>query len=277
MSTNKELFQSTTQGSKLNKVSEQVGFDVPVEFAKLPSKGVLYPPDHPLSGEIEVELKAMTAKEEDILTNQALLRKGTAINELLKSCLLNKTINPDTLLLGDRNALMIAIRITGYGADYEADVTCEHCGEKSNAHFNLSNLAIKPLLAAPLAPHTNLFSFELPLCKKTVQFKLMTGVDDAAMDAEEAAQKKAGIHQDSFVTRMLYHSIVAFDGVTDREKIRQIVNNLRAGDSQALRKYMVKIRPDVDMTQAFSCDKCGESSEVSIPLGASFFWPDFNK
>jgi hypothetical protein len=277
MSTNKELFQSSTQGTKLNKVSEQVGFDVPVEYAKLPSKGVLYGVDHPLANEVEVEFKAMTAKEEDILTNQALLRKGTVLNELLKSCILNKTIQPGTLLLGDRNALMIAIRITGYGADYEAEVTCPGCSEKTTSNFNLSNLAIKPLSGTPVAPNQNLFSFELPLCKKTVQFKLLTGDDDATMDAEEAQAKKLGTSSDAFVTRMLFHSIVSFDGVTDRDKLRQIVNNLRAGDSKALRTHMMKIRPDVDMSQSFSCDKCGDTSEVNIPLGASFFWPDFSK
>jgi hypothetical protein len=93
-------------------------FKFPTEEIELPSKGLVYPNDNPLSSG-KVEMKYMTAKEEDILTNQAYIRKGTVLDKLLKSLIIDKKINIDDLIVGDKNSLLIASRILGYGKEYK--------------------------------------------------------------------------------------------------------------------------------------------------------------
>lgn len=260
---------------KIESISKEVGYDIPIEAVSLPSKGLLYTPDHPLYNEKDVEIKALSAKEEDLLTNTSLIKKGTLYNELMKSCLINKSVNPDDLLMGDRNAIMIGLRITGYGAQYEAKVSCPSCDQVCEHAFDLSQLKLKPVGATPLAANSNLFSFTLPVSKLEVKFKLLTGKDDRDMDQEAERLKKAGMG-DNAVTRLLRQSIVEFNGVTERDKLVYMIQNMRAGDSSALRQHISKIRPDVEMSQMFVCASCGTESEVEIPIGIRFFWPSYS-
>ena len=88
----------------------------PTEVVDLPSKGKLYPPDSPLASGT-IEMKYMTAKEEDILTNQNYIEKGIVIDKLLQALIVDKTIDYNELLVGDKNALLIAARILGYGKE----------------------------------------------------------------------------------------------------------------------------------------------------------------
>ena len=155
---------------------------VPTDAVPLPSKGIVYPQQSPLHMAEIVEIRSMTAHDEDILTSRALLKQGKAISTLLRSCLVNKLIDPDDMLVGDRNAVLIAIRVTGYGADYEAEVVCPRCDENSKHVFDLSRLEIKPLSAAPVEPGRNEFEFELPKTKRKIRFKLQTGGDDSSGD-----------------------------------------------------------------------------------------------
>jgi len=259
---------------KLESVEKKTGLEIPVESVKLPSKGILYSSDNPLFNEDQVEIRCMTAREEDILTSTALIKNGTVMSKLMESCLMNKTIDPDSLLTGDRNAILIAIRITGYGPDYTVKVDCPDCKEEFEKDFTLNKLKIKPLGAQPLQSNLNLFSFMLPMCKKEVQFKLLTGADEAEITKINERKKKLGSQIDNSVTLRLMQAIVSIDGETDKQKLSYIINNLRAGDARALRKYIADISPSVDMKQWTKCTKCGEEVEVDIPLGLSFFWPD---
>ena len=258
----------------VNVMKEEFGFETPVDLVPLPSQGLIYTRESGFHGKESVQVRAMTAKEEDILTSRALIKKGTVITELIKSCLVDKTLDVNVLTSGDRNALMTALRVTGYGAEYNAEVSCPACGFKQKKEFSLAELPIKRLEISPVTPGANLFSFDLPVSKKTVHFKFLTGKDENEMSVIQERQKKQGSKVDSLVTTRLMHSIVSIEGVTDKNKINTFIRNMPARDSLALRKHIDNNEPGIEMKSWMVCDSCDEHSEVSLPLGANFFWPD---
>jgi hypothetical protein len=252
------------------------GLDLPVERVPVPSLGLTYGAGHPLSGMDVVEIRGMTAREEDILSNRALLKKGTVITELIRSSLIDRTIDPSSLLNGDRNALMVAIRITGYGADYEAEIECSDCQHKGPQTFNLAELPIRRLSLRPIAEGQNAFEFVLPFTRKQVQFRFLTGRDEEDMLAAQQQQKKLGLGDvdSTNVTANLTRSIISIAGVTDRQKIRTFVSSMMpARDSLALRTYMRENEPGIVMRQSVTCKNCGLSEEVEMPIGVRFLWP----
>lgn len=255
-------------------MKDDFGFEIPVESIPLPSKGITYPSDSPLHNCETVDVRAMTAREEDILTSRALIKKGTVISELIKSCLVDKRIDVSQLLSGDRNALMVALRVTGYGADYNVEVDCPACGTKSKQTFNLSELELKSLDLDPVEPGTNLFETMLPATKKKVRFKFLTGADEEEILTIQERKKKAGGMGDNVVTTRLQFSIVAIEGKTDKNLINSFIRNMPARDSLHLRNHIDKHEPGIDMTSHMDCPSCSETSEVRIPLGVTFFWPN---
>jgi hypothetical protein len=261
------------QTTAAGQVQKDFGLEIPVETVPLPSGGRVYPVNSTLHGRETVEIRAMTAREEDILTSRALLKKGTVISELIKSCLTDKSINPTDLLIGDRNALMVAIRITGYGPEYDAEVECNECQNKAPRSFNLGELPIKRLEIGPVAEGQNLFEFLLPYSKKTVRFKFLTGRDEEEIMTTAEKQKKLGLQGEQGVTTNLLYSIVSIDGIDDRGKIAGFVRMMPARDSLALRNYVRDNEPGILMRQDVSCPSCGHSEEVSMPLGVTFLWP----
>ena len=257
-----------------NVMKEDFGYEVPVEAVPLPSRGRVYPPDSPLHGQDTIEIKAMTAQEEDILTSRALIKKGTVITHLLKSCMIDKRIEPNEMIAGDRNAVMTALRITGYGQEYNVEVDCPACSTRSKQAFDLAALPIKRLEVNPVAEGANLFELELPVTKKTVRFKFLDGRDEEEIMITSERQKKVGLSGENLVTTRLRHSIVSIDGMTDKGKIGMFIRNMPARDSLALRKHIDKNEPGIEMKAWMECPNCFESSEVRLPMGASFFWPD---
>lgn len=255
------------------RVKADFGLDIPVELVPLPSMGLVYPSSSPLNGKDAIEIKAMTAREEDILTSRALLKKGTVITELIKSCVLDKSINTSDLLVGDRNALMVAIRITGYGPEYETEVECQECASKTPHSFNLAELPIRRLDLTPVEQNSNIFEFMLPYSKKLVKFKFMTGRDEEEIMATQEKQKKLAINTDSSVTTSLQYLIVSVDGVTDRSKLANFVKAMPARDSLALRNFIRENEPGVIMKQLAACSNCGHEEVLDMPLGITFLWP----
>jgi hypothetical protein len=263
------------RASQTEKVKADFGLDIPHELAPLPSSGKVYPPDSSFHNIDAVEIRAMTAREEDILTSRALLKKGTVITELIKSCLVDRSMNPLDLLSGDRNALMVAIRITGYGHEYNVELECTECGVKSPHEFNLAELPIKRLEIEPVSVGMNLFEFMLPYSKKNVRFKFLTGRNEEEITQTAEKQKKLGLNSgESNVTTNLLYSILSIDGIEDRSKIANFVKNMPARDSLALRNYMRDNEPGIVMKQETVCNACGHQEEVNMPLGVSFLWPN---
>lgn len=261
------------RGSALQDV---FGWTVPVEQVPLPSGGAIYPDGNPLHGKETLQIKAMTALEEDILLSSALIKEGTVTQHLIRSCLIDKSIDPRDLLSGDRNALVVSIRITGYGSDYRAIASCTSCGKSDNYSFDLSQLGIKRLGAAPVRPGSNEFSFTLPVSKKQVIFKLTTVRDEDEDRVTKEKMKKLfpDAKQDGAVTKLLENQTISIDGKTDRVAISAFIKAMPAADSRAYRNYISKIEPGLDMSLEIKCRSCGAESKVAVPLGASFFWPE---
>jgi hypothetical protein len=260
-----------------NVMKDDFNFEVPVESVPLPSLGVVYGSDSPLFRQETVDIRAMTAKEEDILTSRALIKKGTVITHLLKSCMTDKRVDPDEMLTGDRNAIMTAVRITGYGADYNVEVECPACGERSKQKFDLAALPIKRLKIQPVAEGANLFEFTLPVSKKRIRFKFLTGADEAELAVVQERKKKQGMTSDNLVTQRLMFAIQSIDNVTDKSKIATFCRNMPARDSLDLRRHIDSNEPGVEMKSWMDCPSCLEHSEVRLPIGAAFFWPDSDR
>lgn len=257
-----------------NVMKDDFGFDIPQESVPLPSKGVIYSVDGPLHGQETVDIKPMTAREEDILTSRAYIKSGTVLSKLLASCIVNKSINPDHLISGDRNALLVSLRITGYGADYDVEVDCPECSTRSKQTFDLSQLEIKRLEIDPVSIGENLFEVMLPVTKKSVKVKFLTGIDEREMMVTAERRKKSGMKVESTITDRLMRSIVSVDNITDKNKIGFFVKNMPARDSLALRRFLDQNEPGIVMKSWMNCPSCHEQSEVGLPMGASFFWPD---
>ena len=277
-----QLPQGVQQGMPTQTAAQRMradfGMDIPQETVPLPSSGKTYPKESPVYCAETVDIRAMTAREEDILNSRALIKKGTVITALIKSCLINPAIEPLDLLSGDRNALMVSIRVTGYGPLYEVEMECGECEVKAPREFNLGELPIKRLEIDPVIPATNLFEFKLPQTGKTVRFKFMTGRDEEDMMQMGEKQKKLGLRQsESNVTTSLLYTIVSVDGIEDRAKIAGFIKGMPAFDSLALRNYIKNNEPGISMKQVVSCPACGHEEEVSMPMGVTFLWPGAGK
>lgn len=257
-----------------NVMKDDFGLEIPIESVPLPSRGIIYPEESGFHDKETLDIKPMTAKEEDILTSRAYIKNGTVLTELMRSCLIDKHIDPDDLISGDRNALLVSLRITGYGSDYEVEVDCPECGAKNKQTFDLATLKIKRLEIDPVVIGENLFEITLPVTKKSVKVRFLTGRDEQEMMIIAQRKKKSGFETSSAITDRLTRSIVSIDNITDKNKIGLFVKNIPARDSLALRKFLDKYEPGIDMKAWMTCTSCHEESEVKLPMGVSFFWPD---
>jgi len=238
-------------------------FKLPTETIDLPSKGLLYPEDSELA-KGTIEIKYMTAKEEDILTNQSYIRNGTVLDKLLKSVIVSK-INYDDLLIGDKNSIMVAARVLGYGSDY----TFEYNGEPQTV--DLSLIENKPLKEELFKNKVNEFTFTLPKSKNTITFRLLTHKDEQDINRELEGLKKINKDSSPELSTRLKYMITSVEEMRDKKDIREFVDTaLLAQDSRSLREYVREIQPDVDLT--FFPD--GTNDRINIPIGVSFFWPD---
>ena len=263
------------QGPAEHRMADDLGFEIPVDVVILPTKGTVYPEGTTLHGLDRLPIKAMTARDEDILTSRALLKNGTVITHLLRSCITNRLVNPTELLSGDRNALLIALRITGYGADYKIETQCPACDYSQTTEFDLTELPVKFLEIQPDVPGHNIFSVDLPVSKKTLQFKFLTGRDEEEISIEQQIKKKKLKSQlDNLITSRFMRQILAVNQREDRAFISRFIQHMPARDSRYFRKFVADNEPGMEMEGVMVCEDCGEASEVDVPIGASFFWPD---
>ena len=246
-------------------MAEQQKF--PTEVIDLPSKGKLYSKDSPLSNG-KLELKYMTAREEDILTSANLIKKGIAIDKLLDSLIVTEGIKIDDLILGDKNAVMVAARVLAYGPEYVCDITVPITGENIKHTFNLADC---PFREIPDGVNGNSFSIDLPISKKTIEFKLLTGKEEKLIDEELKASKKTGSDISPELTTRLRHVILSVDDDSKPATINNFVNNMLARDSLTLRQKINAISPDIELKQEIEVG--GDVVKVDIPLTTEFFWP----
>ena len=255
-----------------------LAYVAPTEFVDLPSEGRYSPPGHPLYKQDTVEIRYMTAKDEDILTSQTLLRKGIAIDRMLENLLVNQEVVVDDLLAGDKSALILAARVSGYGASYQTRVTCPGCKTASVYDFDLSTYTTSPgtvvtegVEEVEMSPNGT-FLVTLPTTEYQVEFRLLTGRDEKYLT--DAANKKSKMNlPDSNATELLKRLIISVNDVANGGEISDFVDNMPALDSRFLRACVVGATPNVDMSQEYSCSQCGYESEMEVPLTADFFWP----
>jgi len=239
----------------------------PTEEVTLPSKGLIYPSENPLS-KGTLEMKYMTAKEEDILTNNSYIKNGTVIDKLLQSLIITP-IDYNDLVVGDKNAIMIAARVLGYGKDYSFTL------DEEEQTVDLTEVNDKELQEEHLLEKgKNEFSFMLPTIQKNITFKILTHGDEKKVDAEVKGLKKIDKKSSAEYSTRLKHMILSVEGDYERKTVRQFVDNqLLARDSRALREYIKEIQPDVDLTFDLE-NAAGDVKGVRIPIGITFFWPD---
>ena len=242
-----------------------MSFNLPTETIELPSKGWLYPEGHPLSSGT-IEIKYMTAKEEDILTNQNYISNGTVLDKLLKSLIITK-VNYDDIVIGDKNAIMIAARILGYGAEYKFNYN------GVEEVVDLSKIENKKLDESLYTKGNNEFSFNLPSSDNEITFKFLTHGDESKINQELEGLKKLKKDESPELTTRLKYMITSINGNRDTKTIREFVDQaFLARDARAFREYINKIQPDVDLTFFPS----SSNKSISLPIGINFFWPDVN-
>lgn len=239
----------------------------PTEEVSLPSKGLIYDIDNPLT-KGSVEMKYMTAKEEDILTNESYIKKGTVIDKLLQALIITP-IKYSDLIIGDKNALLIAARVLGYGKDYTVEID----GQPHN--IDLTELNDKELNPDTLMkPNHNEITFTLPIVKKEITFKFLTHSDEVKIEAELKGLKRLKQEAGELTTRLKY-MILSVDGDYERKTVREFVDTqLLARDSRALREYVKQVQPDVDMTFEYENEDGEIKRGVNVPLNINFLWPD---
>ena len=238
----------------------------PTEVVDLPSQGLLYPKDSPLSSGT-IEIKYMTAREEDILTSANLIKKGIVIDKLLEALIVDKSIKLDDMLLGDKNAILIASRILAYGKDYEVEV------DGQEVVVDLTTLKEKKLDEKIVVNGANEFDFELPATKRKLTFKLLTQSDEKSMDKEIQGYKKIGDGIGYETTTRLKHQILSVDGDAKKASINSFVDNeFLSRDSRDFRAYVNSINPDVEMKSTL-IDEDGNEKEFTVPMTVTFLWP----
>lgn len=240
-------------------------FKLPTETVELPSKGLLYPEGHPLSGGT-IEMKYMTAREEDILTNQNYIRQGVVIDKLLESLIVTE-VDYNDILAGDKNALMLAARILSYGKDYEF----VYAGSTHKA--DLTEFGPKALDEALYTKGKNEFEFVLPSTENIITFKLLTHRDEKAIEAEVKGLQKINKDNIAEATTRLKYMITSINGSTDRKDIREFVDYaFLARDARAFRQHYFSLEPNIDFSTTIEVN--GVEEDVDLPITLNFFWPE---
>ena len=265
--------QATAEGVQESPFS----FVVPTEFVDLPSGGRFYAEGHPLHNESTIEIKQMTAKEEDILTSRSLLKKGIALDRVLRNVIIDKRIDVSTLLIGDKNAIVVATRVTGYGNEYTTNVTCPSCGVNQDFTFDLNDAQVigpEDLDSRDIVNNGDgTFNIVLEKSNLDVTFKLLTGREEKRL-LKLSENKKTKKEGEKNITLQLSTIIHEVNGDDDPKLIDYVVQNLPSSDSRQLRLAYKASNPDLDLTQEFECSECDYEQDMEVPLTADFFWPD---
>ena len=247
-------------------------YSPPTTFVALPSEGKFYPPDHPLHGKATVEVKQMTTREEEILTSPTLLKQGLIVDRLIESVLTNSEIDPSSLLIGDKNAMLVALRIDAYGEEYDITVPCPICGTPNEKQINLSELKHKVVDGEVETTDRGTFVVALPRSGASVELRLLTGDDEQKIAETNKKTKKYGLERP--IATQYSHMVASVNGDDDQSQISNFVSSLPAFDSRIIRNAYKKINPDVDMNFDFQCDVCSHEQGMEVPITAKFFWSE---
>ena len=256
-----------------DELSGMFDFVAPTEMVDLPSKGKFYPEDHPLYSQDVIEIKYMTARHEDILTNRSLLKKGVALNRLIDELIVNKDIKGMDLLVGDRNAIMICARASAYGGKYDTSVSCPNCNHKSKHSFDLYEPKVTHGSLSDKAVKTERGTFIIttPHSKIDVEVKLLTGREEAELLKVFSDKKKKDA---GMVSEQLKMIIVAVKERKEPNIINYFIENCPAAETRYIRRVFEELSPDLKIIGDFECPSCGHEQELEVAFGADFFWPE---
>ena len=279
-----EKMKSASNDAPAQQQSTGMSFVVPIELVSLPSRGKFYNEGHPLKDQDAVEIKQMTAKEEDILTNKSFIKKGIVIDRLIESLLVDRSIDVSTLLVGDKNAMMVAARIAAYGPEYDVTVNCQECGNKNSININLIDIVTKDsetILQESIGKqgleHERLQSgnivLKLPRTGWNIECRLMTGVDERAILNLLEVKKRRDPQAEITLSEQLKFIIKAINGADDVELIHEAIDFMPAYDAKFLRNTYAKLIPNVKIEKGFTCSSCRGEQELEVPFTQEFFWP----
>jgi len=242
----------------------------------LPSEGKVYEIGSSLHGRKEIDIREMTANEENVLTSVNMVRRGTAIDKVVKQCIIDKDIDPQQLIVGDRNSIMIGLVLASYGNEYKTEVRCPVCDTVTKDYaFNINELPVKPLKVEPVEPGKNEFDFTLPKSGLKITFKIATAADQNQIrTTADRLKQVAKLEEDVYITTSLKQLILSVDGQHNPSFIAELIDRgrLPIRDSNAIRAYIDEISPDVVTDQEFSCNTCGADSNITMPISFDFFW-----
>jgi len=251
-------------------------FVAPTELVDLPSKGKFYPESHPLHNKETLEIRHMTARDEDILVNKSYIQKGIVLDKLLESVIIDKNITVSSLLGGDKSAVLVATRITGYGSEYETKVACPSCGDVNDFSFDLieSCAITTPEISGLEYEQTNngTFLISAPKTKASVEIKPSTGYDEESIAKTNKMRQKNGLPELGLTDVMMSY-MVSVNGNSDRSHINSYVESMPAMDARFVRSSYAKLMPSVDLAQQFTCYSCSYEQEMEVPFTSDFFWP----
>jgi|14BtaG_2_1085337.scaffolds.fasta_scaffold00386_18 hypothetical protein len=256
-------------------ITDLMSFVAPTQFVDLPSKGIHYPAGHPLHGKDSVEIKFMTAKEEDILSSQELIKKGVVLDRLIQSIIVDKRVNASSMLVGDKTAIMYAARISAYGEGYNAKFFCRSCNNAVSHEFDLTEIAPREepnLDELGVTFEDGHYVCTLPATKVKVALRLLTGKDEREITDYLKKQKKNNVEVGALTTQMLY-SVHSINGVTARAQLHQFIQNMPFRDSKYLRDIHAAVSPAMNTEVSLNCGNCGAEQEVELPMSVEFFWP----
>ena len=260
--------------SKISHHPPQQIYTPPVDIVHLPSKGEFYPEEHPLHKKETVEVYFMTTKEEDILVNAAYNREGVVFDKLIESILVSKSINPVSLLSGDRNALLINARKNAYGPDYVIQVPCQQCFTMNKINLDLNDIGEKKTDYSNVeVTSSGTFLLKLPKSGVVIEIKLLTGQDEKEMEAQAQQRTKHNLPEEG-VTGRYSKMIASINGNADPIVIKQFVSNMPIIDSRIFRKAYLDLMPDIDFVYKYPCRDCSHANEGGVPFTGDFFWPD---
>jgi hypothetical protein len=276
--------EAVEQLKKAHEVKQVSDYKFPTEIIELPSRGLIYSKDNPLSSG-KVEMKYMTAREEDILSTASYIKDGSVLDRLFQSLIISNgegtPIKYTDLVIGDKNAIMIAARVLGYGKDYNVEIQDPTSDKKQKEVIDLTQFENKEYDGSTQSElHKNEFRFELPQSKRIVTFMCLTESKERLIKHKLDEYKKANrkLKKDEASRELTTRMKVAILSIDDSYEIKDVENfvdnELFAVDSRSLRSHMSKVMPDIDLSWEFISEETGGISEMTLPIGTGFFWPD---
>tara|TARA_R100000008_G_scaffold45251_1_gene26537 strand:+ start:1779 stop:2591 length:813 start_codon:yes stop_codon:yes gene_type:complete len=249
-------------------------YTAPTDIVHLPSGGKFYPEGHSLHGKESVEVYFMTTKEEDILVNAAYNREGIVFDKLIESILVDKSLDPTSFIIGDRNAILINARKNAYGHEYGVRVSCEECFSNNEIQIDLDEIGNKEVDYSNVEiTGQGTFLLHMPKSEAQVELQLLTGQDEQEMVAQATRRAKHNLPEEP-ISGKYARMIKSVDGKEDPISIRSYISNMPIMDSRLLRKTYLNVMPDVDFVYRFSCKECEHFNEGGVPFTGDFFWPN---